>query len=121
MAVHKLITKPGIYFITFTCHEWLSLIDLTKGYDLVYSWFDILVSKGHAITGYVIMPNHLHMLLYFARARQSLNTIVGNGKRFIAYDMIKRMESQMKTSYWTSSKGPFRLRIKAGEKNMKYG
>ena len=40
------------------------------------------------------MPNHLHLLLYYAGGVQSLNTIVGNGKRFIAYDIIKRLEKQ---------------------------
>ncbi len=94
MSVHKPVTDSGIYFITFTCHEWLPLIELTKGYDLVYNWFDVLAAKGHIVTGYVIMPNHLHMLLYFAGGNQSLNTIVGNGKRFMAYDMVKRMEQQ---------------------------
>ena len=40
------------------------------------------------------MPNHLHMLLYYVGGDQSLNTIVGNGKRFMAYDVIKRLEGQ---------------------------
>ena len=44
------------------------------------------------MTGYVIMPNHLHLLLHFAGGIQSLNTIIGNGKRFMAYDIIKRLE-----------------------------
>jgi REP element-mobilizing transposase RayT len=94
MPVHKLVTQPGIYFITFTCHEWLPLIDLTKGYDLIYKWFDVLAEKGHTVTGYVIMPNHLHLLLHFAGGSSSLNTVVGNGKRFIAYDVITRLEQQ---------------------------
>ena len=68
----------------------------TKAYDLVYNWFDILVSANHAITGYVIMPNHLHMLLYFAGAIQSLNIIVGNGKWFIAYHIVKGWSGKMK-------------------------
>jgi len=38
---------------------------ITNGYDAVYSWFDHLKSKGHYITGYVIMPNHLHVLIAF--------------------------------------------------------
>lgn len=98
MSVHKPVTEPGIYFLTFTCHGWLPLIQLTNGYDLVYNWFDVLSSKGHTVTGYVIMPNHLHMLLHFAGGRQSLNTLVGNGKRFMAYDIIKRLENQKETS-----------------------
>ncbi|WP_262684759.1 hypothetical protein [Hanamia caeni] len=26
----------GPFFITFTCHKWINLIDITGSYDLVY-------------------------------------------------------------------------------------
>ena len=82
----------GIYFITFTCYKWLHLIEETQSYDQVYKWFDYLKSKGHTIAGYVIMPNHVHALIAFRRTDQSINTIVGNGKRFMAYEIVKRLE-----------------------------
>lgn len=94
MALHRKITISGIYFITFTCYDWLPLIEQVKGYDLVYKWYDILLSGGNTIVGYVIMPNHLHMLLHYKEGGQSLNTIVGNGKRFMAYDIVRRLERQ---------------------------
>ncbi|MGH2553046.1 MAG: transposase, partial [Chitinophagaceae bacterium] len=66
MPVKRKITEPdGVYFITFTCHQWKPLIKLTNSYDLIYKWFDHLKSKGHYITGYVIMPNHVHALIAF--------------------------------------------------------
>ena len=40
------------------------------------------------------MPNHLHALIAFRNTGQSINTIIGNGKRFIAYEIIKRLELQ---------------------------
>jgi len=95
MPVKRKITEPdGVYFITFTCCQWLPLIEITKGYDLIYNWFDHLKSKGHYITGYVIMPNHVHALIGFRNTGQSTNTIVGNGKRFIAYEIINRLTQQ---------------------------
>jgi len=95
MPVKRQITEPdGVYFITFTCHQWMPLIEQTKSYDLVYNWFDHLKSKGHYIAGYVIMPNHVHALIGFRNTGQSINTIVGNGKRFIAYEIINRLRQQ---------------------------
>ncbi|MEQ1678611.1 MAG: hypothetical protein ABL876_18085, partial [Chitinophagaceae bacterium] len=94
MSVHTPVTRPGIYFITFTCHRWLPLIEQTQGFDLVYNWFGILANNGHIINGYVIMPNHLHLLTYYAGGNQSLNTIVGNGKRFMAYSIVERLIKQ---------------------------
>ena len=35
------------------------------------------------------MPNHLHALIAFRNTGQSINTIVGNGKRFMAYEIIR--------------------------------
>jgi hypothetical protein len=55
----------GIFFITFTCFRWISLIDITNSYDLIFKWFDYLKDNAHYVTGYVIMPNHVHALIGF--------------------------------------------------------
>ena len=81
-----------IYFVTFTCYKWLSLIQETNTYDGVYKWFDSLYSHNIYVTGYVIMPNHVHALLYFPEMPKSLNTVIGNAKRFLAYEIVKRLE-----------------------------
>src|ERR1043166_661739 len=83
----------SIYFITFTCHKWRDLFFITNTYDAVYKWFDSLYEKKCRVLGYVIMPNHLHVLLYFPSMPKSLNTIIGNAKRFMAYEIIKRLEA----------------------------
>jgi REP element-mobilizing transposase RayT len=98
MSVKSSITeRDGIYFITITCLHWLLLFELTNSYDAVYKWFDYLKSKGHYINGYVIMPNHLHVLIGFRCADKSINKIVSNGKRFMAYEIIKRLQEQNQT------------------------
>jgi len=84
--------NDGIYFITFTCYKWMPLIELTNSYDLVYKWFDYLKTKGHYITGYVIMPNHVHALIGFQNTGKSINKIVGDGKRFMAYEIVNRFQ-----------------------------
>jgi len=81
-------------FITFTCHRWLSLIELTNSYGVVYKWFDYLKSKGHLVTGYVVMPNHVHALIYFSKTDKSINKIIGDGKRFMAYEIVKRLKEK---------------------------
>ena len=40
------------------------------------------------------MPNHVHALLYFPEMPKSLNTVIGNAKRFLAYEIIKRLEKK---------------------------
>lgn len=38
------------------------------------------------------MPNHLHSLIYFLKTDKSINKIVGDGKRFMAYEIVKRLK-----------------------------
>lgn len=90
----KLYERNGLYFITFTCARWLPLFQITNGYAVAYKWFDYLKSKGHLIIAYTIMPNHVHCLLAFKQTPQSINTIIANGKRFMAYDLINLLQAQ---------------------------
>ena len=82
----------GTFSLTFTCHKWLSLIEKVNGYDIVYNWFDYLKEQGHILNGYVIMPNHVHAIISFIDTEKSINTIIGNGKRFMAYEIVKRLK-----------------------------
>jgi REP element-mobilizing transposase RayT len=92
MSVRKQLSETGgVYFITFTCVRWLPLIQLVNGYDLIYKWFDYLKSKGHYIISYVLMPNHIHVMIAF-RMNSDINFIVGTGKRLLAYGFIKRLK-----------------------------
>jgi REP element-mobilizing transposase RayT len=43
------------------------------------------------VVGYVIMPNHVHVLL-FAPENHKVNTLLANAKRFLAYEAIKKLE-----------------------------
>jgi REP element-mobilizing transposase RayT len=53
----------------------------------------ILKSKGHYIVGYVIMPNHIHALIGFKNTQGvSINSIIGEGKRFMSYGIVKRLK-----------------------------
>ena len=70
----------------------MTLIDKVDGYNIVYKWFDYLKAQGHFINAFVIMPNHVHAVISFTETEQSINNIIGNGKRFMAYDIIKRLK-----------------------------
>jgi hypothetical protein len=38
------------------------------------------------------MPNHIHALLAFSKTDKNINKIIGNGKRFLAYEIIKQLK-----------------------------
>ena len=93
MSTRKLRTKEGaVYFATFTCHRWLPLIELADAYDLVYKWMHIAYFKGYRFFGHVIMPNHFHFIIRVADGG-TINTLLANGKRFMAYEIIRKDRS----------------------------
>lgn len=87
----------SMYFCTFTCFKWLPLIETTKSYDLVYNWFNILKQQKISVIAFVIMPNHLHCILHFQGPDFDLNKIISNAKRFMAYEMVNRLEENKET------------------------
>ena len=97
MSVRKTIPyNNGVYFITFTCARWLPLFKICNAYNLVCNWFNILKAEGHYIIGYVIMPHHVHALIAFKETGKSINSIVGTGKRFMAYELVDMLKAQHK-------------------------
>ena len=99
MSSHTLHTEHSeVYFCTVTCYNWLPLFEEAKAYQSVYRWFEHLKKHGCYVLGYVIMPNHLHVLLFPTNAKKSLNNLVGEGKRFIAYDIVKSLDLQGKAA-----------------------
>ncbi len=90
--------QSSLYYITFTCFNWLPLFQLTNAYDIVYKWLTYLKSeKNIQTTAYVILPNHLHCILFFPTPDFSLNKIISNAKRFMAYEIIKRLKENNQT------------------------
>jgi len=84
--------KDTFYFCTITCFEWIPLFDITNLYNHIYNWFKILKSKKVYVVGYVIMPNHMHFIIYFPEITININSIIGTGKRFMAYEIVKRLK-----------------------------
>jgi len=95
---HRIYEQNGLFFITFTCARWIPLIEITNTYSAIYNWFDYLKKEGHRIIGYVIMPNHIHAMIAFSQTEKSINTIVANGKRFMAYEIVKQLKLQGNTA-----------------------
>ena len=59
-------------------------------YDIVYNWMHIGYEKGYRFFGYAIMPNHAHFVIRVPDGG-AINTMLSNGKRFMAYRIIQRL------------------------------
>ena len=84
----------------------MQLFEIAKTYDAVYKWFTVLKNTYKCdVLAYGIMPNHLHCILYFQDEGFELNKIISNGKRFMAYEIIKRLEENKETELLTTLHG----------------
>jgi putative transposase len=73
MAVKTPIEQTeGLYFITFTCCQWLPLFEITDGYDTVYKWFDFLNRKTISLRDTLLCPIICMCLLIFQLPRKVL-------------------------------------------------
>ncbi|MXV51176.1 hypothetical protein GS399_09365, partial [Pedobacter sp. HMF7647] len=76
-------------------YNWIPLFHISDSYSLAYKWLNFLKEKDIAETlGFVIMPNHVHLIIELLSHEESnLNKIISNGKRFMAYEIIKRLKA----------------------------
>jgi len=83
------------WFITFTCYDWIPLFEITKSHDLIYNWLKIADEKYKIKTlAFVVMPNHVHLLLYLTDELVNLNTVISNAKRFMEYSIVQLLTIQ---------------------------
>ena len=82
----------GLFFCTATCWDWLPLIEETQLFDHLYEWMALMHEKGCRMTCYVLMPNHIHFMLFVPEG-MTINSILANMKRFAAYEVVKRLRT----------------------------
>ncbi|HMZ50378.1 MAG TPA: transposase [Flavobacteriales bacterium] len=81
------------FFCTFTCWQWLPLIEKAACHDHIYRWMHQARTQGFRFFGFVIMPNHVHLVIHAPEGR-SINTLLANAKRFMAYTILDALVRQ---------------------------
>jgi REP element-mobilizing transposase RayT len=85
--------QNGIEFFTATCLKWQPLLQPDEHKEIIMNSLKFLIEdKRIWLYGYVIMPNHIHVVLAFKNSDKTINTIIGNGKRFMAYEIVNRLK-----------------------------
>jgi REP element-mobilizing transposase RayT len=94
---YKFFQSNETYFITFSIYEKKNIFIEEKYAKLVYKWFDyIKIKYGNKIRAYVIMPNHVHALIYITNKSPEPSVLIMNAKRFMAYEIVKYLEEDNK-------------------------
>ena len=98
----------------------MPLVDKVNGYDIAYKWFDYLKALGHSINAFVPIaigiPNHGHAVKSFIGTKQNINSIIGNGKRFMACEIIKWLKENNQIELLNLFANAMERKLKANNK-----
>lgn len=83
----------NVFFFTATNYQWNTLLSDDKHKNIILSTLQFLVKENRVkVFGYVIMPNHLHIIWHLSEG-QTKNSTQGSLLRFTAqqikFEMIK--------------------------------
>ena len=95
---YKIRNPEGIYYITFATVQWIDLFTRpVYKYILTDSLNFCVKNKGLIIYSYVIMTNHVHLVVK-AREGYNLSGILRDYKKYTSVMLIKEIESNSKES-----------------------
>lgn len=90
----QLFTDKQCFFVTTTCSQHLPVLDSPSRKQLIADSLNFVAAKyAISILGYVIMPNHLHLLLFFQKENK-LSDALRDFKKFTATQLRKSIETE---------------------------
>ena len=80
------------FFVTTTCIHWKKLIHLANAYDILIDSLKFVNEKYKTdILGYVLMPNHIHLIVYFKKCNE-LSNYMRDFKKFTSTKIRQRID-----------------------------
>ncbi|GAB5494893.1 MAG: transposase [Phototrophicaceae bacterium] len=90
---YKIVDQRGLYFLTLTVEGWVDIFSRKAYRDvLIESLKYCQDHKGLQIYAYVIMTNHLHLVVR-SDGELSLSEIIGQFKSYVATSILKDLPS----------------------------
>lgn len=104
---HKIYDQSGLYFLTFTIVDWIDVFIKSKYMDIIIDSLKYCrQEKGLMIGAYVIMTNHVHLIV---KARNNnLSDVIRDLKRHTAKKIISELKNvSNERNDWILSKFAF--------------
>ena len=80
------------FFVTTTCNKWKPLLLFTNAFSLIENSLNFVNEKYHAVLlGYVLMPNHIHLIIYF-KSENKLSDFMRDFKKFTSIKIRQLVE-----------------------------
>ncbi len=94
---YRIYDQHGCYFITCTVDQWVDVFTKREYVDILLDSLRYCQkNKGLLIYGWVIMTNHLHLIV--GTERDKLSDIIRDFKKFTATKIVEAIETNPKES-----------------------
>ena len=88
---YKFANPEAIYFVTFAVVGWIDVFTRNVYKDLLLDSFRYCIKeKGLSIHGYVIMSNHVHLIIS-SKGKHELSAIMRDMKKFSSVRLIREI------------------------------
>ena len=87
---YKFNNPEGLYFLSTAVVDWVDVFSRKEYKDLVIESLKYCTeNKGLVVYGYVIMSNHIHLIIGRRRNADSFSAIIRDFKKYTAMNIIK--------------------------------
>ena len=94
---YRIKDQFGCYFVTFTVHQWVDVFTRNEYKDILVENLKFCQQeKGLLIYAWVIMPNHIHLILRSTKV--ALSDIIRDFKKFTAKKIYTAIKNNPKES-----------------------
>ncbi|MEM0575518.1 REP-associated tyrosine transposase [Flavobacterium polysaccharolyticum] len=106
------------HFITATVVDWIDIFTRKTYRDTVIECFDYCITnKGMVLYGYVIMSNHIHLVLQSSEG--NLSDLIRDFKKFIAAKVLEKIQIEPESRRdWMLER--FKLATESHSRNKNY-
>lgn len=112
---YRIKNEEGLYYLTFATVEWIDVFTRKRYKDIVVESLRYCPKeKGLALYSWVLMSNHMHLIVK-AKEGYKLSAIIRDFKKFTAQQIIKSIKEEPESRReWLLSE-----MLKAGKANSK--
>ena len=115
---YKIRDQTLPHFITFTVVDWIDVFTRQTYKDVIIESLDYCIqNKGMILYGYVIMSNHIHMIIQSQEA--TLSDLIRDFKKFTAKSILEKIQNSPESrTEWMLKR--FKLATKSHSRNKNY-
>ncbi|MFV8333673.1 REP-associated tyrosine transposase [Flavobacterium sp. GSP14] len=115
---YKIRDQTLPHFITFTVVDWIDVFTRQTYKDVIIESLDYCIqNKGMILYGYVLMSNHIHMLIQSQEA--TLSDLIRDFKKFTAKSILEKIQNSPESRReWILER--FKLATESHSRNKNY-